>query len=208
VVPPGGHFTYTGIIANNTSDPQRVDLWVMVTLPNGNPYGPLKRYNGVPLTPHQTRTRTDIRQNVSGLAPPGVYTYTANCGDYPSNVISLDSFEFTVTSGKGSGGDDWTLEGWFDDEGELLPERTELFGNYPNPFNLTTTFSYALAADAEVTLEVYNLLGRKVATVVNELQTAGYKSVRWDASGCASGVYFYKLRAGEFSQTKRVMLLK
>ncbi|TET69500.1 MAG: T9SS type A sorting domain-containing protein, partial [Candidatus Zixiibacteriota bacterium] len=126
----------------------------------------------------------------------------------PSNVISLDSFEFTVTSGKASEGVDWTLEGWFDEGRELLPERTELFGNYPNPFNLTTTFSYALASGAEVSLEVYNLLGRKVATVVNEHQAAGYKSVRWDASDCASGVYFYRLTAGEFSQTRRVMLLK
>ncbi|KPJ48537.1 MAG: hypothetical protein AMJ41_04730 [candidate division Zixibacteria bacterium DG_27] len=89
-----------------------------------------------------------------------------------------------------------------------LPRRTELYNNYPNPFNSLTRFNYALARDAEVTLEVYNVLGRKVATVVKERQTAGYKSVRWDASGCASGVYFYKLSAGEFSQTKRAMLLK
>jgi hypothetical protein len=208
VVPPGGHFTYTGVVTNNTSTSQRVDLWVMVTLPNGDPYGPVKQFSNVPFRPNQVRTKTDIRQNVSSLAPPGDYVYTAYCGDYPSNIISHDSFEFTVTSAEGQPGVEWTLYGWFDDEKGLLPERTELFGNYPNPFNLTTTFSYALANDAKVSLEVYNLLGRKVATVVNEHQAAGYKSVRWDASDCASGVYFYKLTVGDFSQTKRAMLLK
>jgi C1A family cysteine protease len=208
VVPPGGSFTYTGVVTNNTSTSQRTDIWVMVTLPNGNPYGPVKKYDNVRFGPNQVRTRTDIRQKVSSLAPPGDYLYTAYCGDYPSNIISHDSFEFTVTSEEGQPGVEWTLYGWFDDEKGLLPERTELFGNYPNPFNLSTTLSYALAEDGKVSLEVYNLLGRKVATVVNEHQTAGYKLVRWDASDCASGVYFYRLSAGDFQQTERMMLLK
>jgi len=94
------------------------------------------------------------------------------------------------------------------EDAEPLPRRTELYNNYPNPFNSVTKFNYALATNAHVTLEVYNLLGRKVATVVKEHQAAGYKSVQWDASDCASGVYFYKLTVGEFRQTKRAMLLK
>jgi len=208
VVPPGGSFTYTGIVSNNTPDPQTVDAWVMVTLPNGDPYGPVKMFDNIRLSPNQTRTQTEIRQSVPGMAPAGDYVYTACSGDYPSTILDESSFGFTVTSARGSGGDDWTLKGWFDEEEELLPQRTELFGNLPNPFNASTTFNYALEKDGHVSLEVYDLLGRKVTTVIDDHQTAGYKSVRWDASRCASGVYFYKLTVGEFSQTMRMTLVK
>jgi hypothetical protein len=207
VVPPGGQFTYTGILSNNTSDPQTVDAWVMVTLPNGDPYGPVKMLDNKRLSPNQVITRTGIRQMVHPLAPPGDYLYTAYCGEYPTTILSQSSFGFTVTSGVAGGADGWTLKGWFDEE-ELLPQRTELFGNLPNPFNASTTFNYALERDAHVSLEVYDLMGRKVTTVVDEAQTAGYKSVRWDASACASGVYFYKLTVGDFSQTMRMTLVK
>jgi len=208
VVPPGGSFTYTGILSNNTSDPQTVDAWVMVTLPNGDPYGPVKRFNDVNLSPNQTITKANIRQYVHGMAPPGDYVYTAYCGDYPSTILDESSFGFTVTSEIGSAGVDWTLKGWFDEEEELLPQRTELFGNLPNPFNASTTFNYALEKEGHVSLEVYDLLGRKVTTVIDDHQTAGYKSVRWDASRCASGVYFYKLTVGEYSHTMRMTLVK
>jgi len=126
-----------------------------------------------------------------------------SASDNPSNSVTeagVDAFKAVIVECEGLDAGS--------DEAELLPKRTELFGNYPNPFNLATRFSYALASGAEVSLEVYNLLGRKVATVVKEHQAAGYKSVQWDASDCASGVYFYKLTVGEFSQTKRAMLLK
>ena len=93
------------------------------------------------------------------------------------------------------------------------PTATALLGNYPNPFNPSTTIRYALSQDAYVTLKIYNVLGQLVATLVDEPQTAGYKSVVWNGrndsgAGVASGMYIYRLVAGNFVQTKRTLLLK
>jgi len=89
-----------------------------------------------------------------------------------------------------------------------MPGEFVLEQNYPNPFNPATTIEYGLPSASRVELRLYDILGREVATLVNEVQTAGYHSVRFDASGLASGVYFYRLRAGEFTQTKRMLLLR
>jgi hypothetical protein len=94
------------------------------------------------------------------------------------------------------------------EEGRGIPSRFELLQNYPNPFNPTTTIKYDLPSASRVELRLYDLLGREVTTLVNEVQTAGYHSVRFDASGLASGVYFYRMKAGEFTQTKRMLLLR
>ncbi len=79
---------------------------------------------------------------------------------------------------------------------------------YPNPFNANTVISYELATVANVKLEVYNILGNKVATVLDAQQQAGYRSVTWDASEVSSGLYFYKLTAGDYTETRRMILVK
>jgi len=89
-----------------------------------------------------------------------------------------------------------------------LPEAFCLRQNYPNPFNPTTAICYQLPAISQVDLSIYNTLGQKVATLVSENQPAGYYTVHWDASGLASGVYFYRLEAGEFVQTKKMILVR
>ena len=81
-------------------------------------------------------------------------------------------------------------------------------GNYPNPFNASTAINYQLPVDSHVKLEVYNLIGQKVATLADERQQAGYKSVNWEASGYSSGIYFYKLSAGDKAFIKRMTLLR
>ncbi len=83
-----------------------------------------------------------------------------------------------------------------------------LLQNYPNPFNPTTAISYELSANSHVTLKVYDILGRDVATLVNGQRTAGEHSVTFDASRLPSGVYFYRLQAGSYTATKKLMLLK
>jgi len=88
------------------------------------------------------------------------------------------------------------------------PIQYSLLQNYPNPFNQKTEIRYALPRDCEVRLDVYSILGQRVATLVNGKQTAGYKSVRWDASGLPSGIYFYRLKAGDFVQTRKMVVLK
>jgi hypothetical protein len=89
-----------------------------------------------------------------------------------------------------------------------IPRRFALEQNYPNPFNPTTAISYQLPAFSNVVLKVYNVLGREVATLVNEKQAAGKYSVTWNAASMPSGVYFYRLQAGAYSGTKKLVLLK
>ncbi|MDL1893779.1 T9SS type A sorting domain-containing protein, partial [Sphingobacteriales bacterium CHB3] len=80
--------------------------------------------------------------------------------------------------------------------------------NYPNPFNATTHIRYSIQASGFTLLKVYDVLGREVATLVKEVKAPGTYNVTWNADGMASGVYFYRLQAGEFTQTKRLMLLR
>jgi hypothetical protein len=89
-----------------------------------------------------------------------------------------------------------------------VPGKFSLLQNYPNPFNPSTTITIALPHDAHVSLEVYNTLGQKVAQLLDELMTAGYHSVTFDASRLASGVYLYKMKAGDYVATKKLLLLK
>jgi len=98
------------------------------------------------------------------------------------------------------------LEGKSDDT--PLPMEYSLSQNFLNPFNPTTEIGYALPRDAQVRLEIYNLLGQKVATLVEGKQKAGYKVARWDAGSFSSGIYFYRLRAGDFVQARKMVLLR
>jgi hypothetical protein len=83
-----------------------------------------------------------------------------------------------------------------------------LYQSYPNPFNPITTILYALFEEAFITLKVFNTLGQEVATLVNEKKEAGSYQVRFDGTHLSSGVYFYRLKAGEYVETKKLVLLR
>jgi len=89
-----------------------------------------------------------------------------------------------------------------------LPMQFALQQNYPNPFNAITEIKYALPKDCLVRLEVYNVVGQRVATLVDAKQKAGYRIAKWDANSLSSGIYFYRLQAGDFMQTRKMVLLK
>jgi len=90
----------------------------------------------------------------------------------------------------------------------VAPQSFLLFQNYPNPFNPTTKINYELPITNYINLSIFNLLGELVTTLVDEKQNAGYHQVEWDASGFASGVYYYKLHAGEFVQVRKMVLIR
>jgi hypothetical protein len=91
---------------------------------------------------------------------------------------------------------------------EEVPRGIVLSQNYPNPFNPSTTIRYSLTTCARVKLTIHDILGREIATLVSEEQSAGWKEVQWNAKDVASGIYFYKLTTGSFVETKKLMLLK
>lgn len=94
-----------------------------------------------------------------------------------------------------------------------LPTKFSLEQSYPNPFNPTVSIKYALPQNAEVRLVIYNIFGRVVRTLLDEAKEAGYYTVTWDGRDdaglqVASGIYFYRITAGHFAETKRMILLK
>ena len=89
-----------------------------------------------------------------------------------------------------------------------VPKDFALEQNYPNPFNPSTRIKFQVPSSGFMSLRMYDVLGREVATLVNEELKAGSHEATFDATGLASGVYYYQLRAGEFTQTKRLLLLR
>jgi photosystem II stability/assembly factor-like uncharacterized protein len=131
----------------------------------------------------------------------------------PVGSAILSSHEMFLSGGSGissafiyhttNGGTAFTLP-----EESLRPTAITLSQNYPNPFNPSTTIRYVLPHSSQVTLSVYNTLGQQVAQLVNEQQQAGYHDAVFRGEGLASGVYFYRIQAGDFSTTKKLMLVK
>ncbi|MBD3233171.1 MAG: T9SS type A sorting domain-containing protein [candidate division Zixibacteria bacterium] len=203
IVEPGGRFGLTGYIGNPTPDPITTDVWGGVIY-SGNFFQQFA-FNNIPLNPGQFLT-AHTWQNVPGFAPQGTYTYRAYCGDRPSVKCDSAEFPFTVVAGRDGNATEWSIEGEF--FGNYVPTEYTLVGAYPNPFNVTTTITFEIPVAGVVNLEVYNLMGQKVATLYSGHADAGRHSVIWNAADQASGVYFYKLSAGEKVFTQRVTLLK
>lgn len=131
----------------------------------------------------------------------------------PGGVFCADHNTATIIGGNGAilrtttGGVTWVPE---ERRTTVLPKLASLEQNYPNPFNPATNIRYTVPAGGyrRTSLRVYDMLGREVATLVNEVKPPGTYAVRWDATGLASGVYFYRLEAGSFTSVKKLLLLK
>ncbi len=88
-----------------------------------------------------------------------------------------------------------------------IPEF-HLYQNYPNPFNPTTTIMFSIPYLQHVSLKVYDLLGRKIVTLLNEVKSPGTYKIKFDGSDLPGGIYFYRINAGNFAETKKLILLK
>jgi flagellar hook assembly protein FlgD len=89
-----------------------------------------------------------------------------------------------------------------------IPKTFALEQNYPNPFNPGTNIKFQLPKSEFVTVTIFDMLGKKVATLVNEQKEAGYYDIKFDGTNYASGMYFYKIEAGNFTDTKKMILIK
>jgi len=213
----GGQFGLTGYISNPTSDPITTDVRIMLNVPGYGSYGPLRTFLDIPLEPGETKS-AHIIQHVPMYAPLGTYDYIAYCGDYPNSICDSAKFQFTVVPplgspqpmpGEGISGE-WVLEGGWEakETSAEIPADFILLDAYPNPFNAVTTINYQLPQTALVRIEIYNLAGQKVETLVDGPVSTGHHQVAWDASTYSSGIYFYKLTASEKVFTRRMTLLK
>ena len=123
---------------------------------------------------------------------PGVWWYRLRQVDLDGTVHYTDAVRATLITGVA----------------EAAPREFVLLHNYPNPFNPSTNIKYALPHASHITLTVFNTLGQIVRELVNGELRAGYHEVQFDAAGLTSGVYFYRMRAGDFVETKRLLLLR
>lgn len=130
----------------------------------------------------------------------------------PLNVESTYYWRMKATNagGESNWSDIWsfTTQVTVSNKLENTPAQFTLHQNYPNPFNPTTNIRYGIKSSAEVSLMVYNMLGQEVATLVNGKQSAGWHTVTFDAAGLSSGFYIYRIQAGDFVSTKKLMLIK
>lgn len=140
------------------------------------------------------------------------YDIVLDAGKYMHWVLGTGSGEEYILEQNGEitvpTEDTFTLE-----RKAIRPIAYTLHQNYPNPFNPITSLRYDLPEQAQVTLTIYDLIGREVTQLVNTTQDAGYRSVQWNATDSfgkpvSAGVYLYQIRAGEFVQTRKMVLLK
>jgi choice-of-anchor B domain-containing protein len=134
---------------------------------------------------------------IAGMQNGRVYQWHVWIKDEYTEVSSRDTFRIVYASSATDVGDE-----------SDVPRQFRLSQNYPNPFNPSTTIEYALPTNAQVSLKLYNALGEEVKELVNEMQTAGVKFVRLNAENLPSGVYLYKLVAGTFRQSKKMILIR
>ncbi len=207
----GGTLTFTVDIHNNGTSTAYMQGWLEWTYPNGSSSGALLTRNIV-LAASGTLSRS-MSQTVAGSEPNGSYTFWGRLGtSYGGTVYAQDSFPFTKgTSNLGSG--EWmattSTSGWEEDMvSTTIPEVYSLGQNYPNPFNPTTIIPFSLPNSGQVSLKVYDVRGNEVATVLAGELSAGQYQVSFDASSLSSGLYFYRLQAGEVQKTMKFMLVK
>jgi len=157
--------------------------------------------------PHTTTSDAKSAWDSDTLYPGESFTFQLDsAGSYPYHSKFHPSMIGTIVVQPSSDVKDETGD-------RERPSGFTLFQNYPNPFNQTTKIEFTLAKSGFVTLNIYDILGRKVRTLVSEHLSSGYKSVLWDGKNesgkdVASGIYFYQLKVGDFTQTKKLVLLK
>ena len=209
----GGTFDFNIEVENVIDEPQTVDIWTEISLP-GVGTVPVINLPDYTLSGGQSINR-DREQEVPSFAPTGTYTYYGYIGDYPWVIAHYDSFTFEKEGIEDRGwlgsSADWQCTGVsFPGESatSLNVSSFALNNPFPNPFNPSTTISFELPVAGEVSLVVYDVMGREVVTLVDGYQAAGCHEAVFDAKELASGVYFARLQAGNEVRTQKMLLVR
>lgn len=211
----GGTVSYNIAANNNTTSQVTFDCWTEAQLPNGNLTQPIIFKEDLTLPPSGHMGRS-IDQNVPGSAPNGIYYYYGYLGDYETmQIYSSSSFYFYKYDldgfNPGNVVNNWETSGWGEDVDQIAsasPEIFELLTAYPNPFNPHTNLSFTLPEEGRVSLAIFDIEGRQVASLVNGFYSAGQYDIQFDASDLTSGVYFAQLTSGNSVSTQKLMLIK
>jgi hypothetical protein len=211
----GGGFDYN--IEGENIEPllTNCDVWCDVLKPDGTYTDPVMGPVNINLPGNSSLDR-DRTQNVPDYAPPGTYQYCAYIGVYPDSIVDTDSFpvEKLETGNDGISINYWTNTGESFNEritSQTIDPPTEfrLLGAYPNPFNPVTRIRFALPEAVKVNLLIYDIGGRLVESPLqNSWRDVGIHEITFDGSGLASGIYFYRLEAGGFTASGKMVLMK
>jgi hypothetical protein len=187
---------FTTTIANHT-ETVLVDAYGSMTMPGGNVLQALRvrrddRYTS-PSPPFYVRTISYSFMTKSGAVVEVVASDTSAPN---SGTIQTDGVTWSSTNTSG-----------VEDE-DQIPTQYSLSQNYPNPFNPSTTISFSIPTSEFISLKVFDVLGKEIAALVNEEKPAGSYNVNFDASQLSSGIYFYKLQAGNYFEMKKMILMK
>ncbi len=234
VVPAeGGRFAFTATLTNTTGEAQTVEAWTEATFPDGSVKQPDGRNDllgpvAVTLAAGQTLTRSLV-QEVPGSIPAGEYVYTALLGDFPDAPVSRSRFSAVKRPGERGAP---TVTAWRLLDAETgspieagahwkaaadapaaasaagVPSAFALSAAYPNPFRQATVLTVDLPQPSAVTLAVYDVLGRRVAVLVDGALEAGSHRVAFDGRDLPSGVYLVRAEAEGFAATQRVTLVR
>jgi len=156
------------------------------------------------------RIAEDINESVKTIEMSGV-TYPLTVRVEGMDIRLMDETGKTVNVNLKDGEDIVISDGTINKlmvSGELLPTVYSLEQNYPNPFNPNTKIKFSIADEVQVNLSVFNILGERVTELKNEMMKAGYYEVEFNATDLASGIYLYRIKAGEFVETKKMVLMK
>lgn len=212
----GGSFSYQVTLENVSGVSQAFDAWVDVTLPVGGHFGPLIPPRSLTLAPGAALAR-ELTQAVPAGAPEGEYTLNLYAGESSQpQFYGSDRFDFqkngTVQSADPDQG--WASEGDLERSLgsaaslEKLPSTPVIVAAYPNPFNPQTTIAFSLPEAMHVSLKVYDLSGREVASLINGFRQAGRHELTFNGAAYASGIYIYRLQAGDVMIHGKMMLMK
>jgi plastocyanin len=216
IAPSGGTFTYTPAGTNQTSSVMMTTFWTKMYYPNNTFLQTFLK--GVQIPAMGSRSAL-LSQSVPGSAPAGAYIYQGNLGTNTDSVLAWASFTFTKSALDGLEGTGWevtVLEDWHDVTNPYvsvpaatLPEESKLsLSNSPEPFNPSTVINFNLPENGAAQLDIFNISGSKIATLVNGYRQAGAHQVTFDASNLPSGMYLYRLSFGGESVVNKMMLVK
>ncbi len=219
----GGTLNYLAQITNGSGSTWTGDAWTNVILPNGNFLGNALMVRPNLTFPDGTVTPVySLSQYVPSFAPAGHYQFFAFLGTYPTNVETswhFDMYKLVIAPddvpAEPSLNDTWHGDNWSAVANEFteqpietaLPEQFQLGDPYPNPFNPSTTIELSLPETRNLSVVVYDVQGREVATLAQGNYHAGEHRFSFDARGLASGIYFLRAQSGSEMQTRKLMLL-
>ncbi len=223
IIPASGYgFWYWLEIGNPSPFEGTGQYWSEVVLPSGNTFGPLS-VNLLTIEAFGSYVPDEpLAQWIPGYAPAGTYQYVMHVGIYPNMIVATDSFEFEKLAGSSVASlpesawkvEDWQNSAWEQASAavtgtESLPTAFSVSPAYPNPFNASTSLTVSLPEPAELTVTVYDVLGREVATLAHCQHSAGEHRLTFGASNLASGLYFIRATVpGHLDQVQKVMLVR